>query len=94
MLGQGVVECVRHLRERGLTMSWIVRWLWKRYGGATALQGGRAFWFGDGRPRAAGWIQWHWWRRVFLVSGATFIVMVWWFLVAAWTKGLDQEGLT
>lgn len=94
MLGQGVVECARHLRERGLTMSWIIRWLWKRYGGATALQGGRAFWFGDGRPRAAGWIQWHWWRRAFLVSWATFILMVWWFLVAAWTKGLEKEGLT
>ena len=45
-------------------------------------------------PARVGWIKGYWWCRVFLVSGATFIVMVWWFLVAAWTKGLDQEGLT
>lgn len=53
----------------------------------------RVFWFGDGTPRA-GWIQWYWWRRACVVSWVAFIVMAWWFLVSAWTKGLDKEGLT
>ena len=74
-------------------MSFIICWLWKKYGGAKSLKGVREFWFGDGRP-AAGWIKWFWWRRAFLVSWACFILMVWVFLLSAWSNDLDKGNLT
>ena len=74
-------------------MSFILGWLWKKYGGRKSLKGVREFWFGDGRP-AAGWIEWYWWRRAWLMSWASFIVMVWVFLIGAVTKVLEMEALT
>ena len=74
-------------------MTFLLGWIVRKMKDKPVLESTRVFWFGDGQPRA-GWIKGYWWCRAFLVSGATFIVMVWWFLVAAWTKGLAQEGLT
>ena len=74
-------------------MIFLLRWLFRKMKDKPVMESASVFWFGDGRPRA-GWLKWHWWRRAFLVSWVTFIIMVWWFLVAAWTKGLDKEGLT
>ena len=74
-------------------MSFIIKWLWKKYGSRESLKGVEEFWSGDGR-QPAGWIKWYWCRRAFLISWACFIVMVWAFLLGVWSKGLDKEGLT
>lgn len=57
------------------------------------MDGVTAFWSGAGQP-AAGGIEWYWWRRAWLMSWASFIVMVWVFLIGAVTKVLEMEALT